>query len=340
MAGTTAPAAARGAAHRGMYVRTPLLRSEPLSRLLGRQVWLKLDNLQHSGSFKLRGMSLACLRAREAGAKMLVSSSGGNAGLAVAHAGRTLGMPTTVCLPTSTPAFIRGRLEAFGAKVVVEGSMWSEANAHAERVAEESGGVLMHPFDMPDAWDGHASLVHEIREDLGEGVTPGMVIASVGGGGLLMGVLQGLQEAGWGDVPVLAVETEGADALAQALRAGKLVTLPEISSVAKSLGADCVSEKVFQRCQDLEPKGLLHSWVTSDSAAVRACQAFADDHRMLVEPACGASLAAVYERAGVLLKDPKVDNIVVEVCGGGVITSDILAGYVAQLVGPAQGAAD
>ena len=316
---------ARGAAHRGMYVRTPLLRSEPLSRLLGRQVWLKLDNLQHSGSFKLRGMSLACLRAQEAGAKMLVSSSGGNAGLAVAHAGRSLGMPTTVCLPTSTPAFIRDRLEAFGANVVVQGSMWSEANAHAERLATESGGVLMHPFDMQDAWDGHTSLVHEIREDLGEGVTPGLVIASVGGGGLLMGVLQGLEEVGWGEVPVLAVETEGADALSQSLRAGELVTLPEISSVAKSLGADKVSAAVFRRCCTLESRGLLRSWVTSDRAAVNACQAFLDDHRMLVEPACGASLAAVYEHADALQGYPSLDNIVVEVCGGGVMTGEILA---------------
>lgn len=140
-----------------------------------------------------------------------------------------------------------------------------------------------------------------------------------------MGVLQGLEEVGWGEVPVLAVETEGADALSQSLRAGELVTLPEISSVAKSLGADKVSAAVFRRCCTLESRGLLRSWVTSDRAAVNACQAFLDDHRMLVEPACGASLAAVYEHADALQGYPSLDNIVVEVCGGGVMTGEILA---------------
>ena len=152
---------------------------------------------------------------------------------------------------------------------------------------------------------------------------PGCVVASVGGGGLLMGVLSGLADVGWADVPVVAVETHGADALAQSLAAGELVTLPAITSVAKSLGADCTTERILRKCQDLGPD-LVRPLVVSDAAAVRACLAFADDHRVLVEPACGAALAAVYDRAEVL---QGLDDVVVEVCGGGIVTPALLDQY-------------
>lgn len=116
------------------YLDTPFFQSVPLSDALGVPVYVKMDCMQPSGSFKLRGVSLACTRARDAGAARLVSSSGGNAGLAVAYAGQRMGMPVTVVLPESTPAFVKGRLEGYGAEVVVFGSQWSEANEHAKEV--------------------------------------------------------------------------------------------------------------------------------------------------------------------------------------------------------------
>ena len=161
-----APARGAKAAPAVGYLRTPLVESAPLSRALGRRVWLKMDALQPSGSFKLRGMSLACARAKARGAKLLVSSSGGNAGLAVAYAGRQMGMPVTVCVPETTPEFIRDRLATFGATVEVHGSMWAQAHERALQLADELQGALMHPFDMPDLWEGHGTLVHELQEEL------------------------------------------------------------------------------------------------------------------------------------------------------------------------------
>ena len=102
-----------------------------MSALLGRDVYLKLDAMQPSGSFKLRGIGYTCQKAIAEGANALVSSSGGNAGLATAYAGQRLRAPTTVVVPETTPEFIRERLRSLGAQVIVHGSQWSEAHAHA-----------------------------------------------------------------------------------------------------------------------------------------------------------------------------------------------------------------
>jgi len=277
-----------------LHQNTPFFKSVPLSDALGRPVWVKMDALQPSGSFKLRGVGYACQRALEGGASQLVSSSGGNAGLAAAYAGEQVGLPVTVVLPESTPAFIHARLRGYGADVKVAGSQWSEANVEAERIAASSGGMLIHPFDQPDLWAGHASVVHEIHEALG-GRAPGAVVASVGGGGLLLGILQGLAEVGWAEeVLSVACETEGANALALSIAAGKQVHLESITSLAKSLGSPYPIQQLLDHC--LEHPSRVAPWVCSDAQAVAACLAFAEHHRVLVEPACGAALAAVYNR--------------------------------------------
>ena len=143
-------------------------------------------------------------------------------------------------MPETTPAFICERLRAYGAEVVVHGSQWSEANEYAMRQADQRNGVLVHPFEGADTWEGHGSLVRELAEQLP--APPAAVVGAVGGGGLVLGVLHGLQQVGWTtSVPVIAVETLGADSFARAMAAGELVTLPAITSVAKSLGASQVS---------------------------------------------------------------------------------------------------
>ena len=143
-------------------------------------------------------------------------------------------------VPETTPAFICERLRAYGAEVVVHGSQWSEANEYAMRQADQRNGVLVHPFEGADTWEGHGSLVRELAEQLP--APPAAVVGAVGGGGLVLGVLHGLQQVGWTtSVPVIAVETLGADSFARAMAAGELVTLPAITSVAKSLGASQVS---------------------------------------------------------------------------------------------------
>jgi L-serine/L-threonine ammonia-lyase len=146
----------------------------------------------------------------------------------------------------------------------------------------------------------------------------------VGGGGLLCGVFEGLHRMGLASVPVIAVETAGADSYARALAAGERVELPGISSIATSLGARRVSEEAFAlaRRHPVEPV------VVSDREAVEACLRFMDDHRVVVEPACGASLALAY-RAGEALA--RYGHVLVIVCGGVTATVEQLQRWAREL---------
>ena len=291
-----------------LHIQTPLIESRPLSLTAGSAVWLKLEALQPCGSFKLRGVGHACEVHHARGARHLVSSSGGNAGLAVAYAGRQLGMAVTVVVPETTSERARELLRLEEAKLVVHGSSWQEANAHAQTLLGP-GDAFIHPFDDPLLWAGHASMVDEVAA---AGLKPDAVVLSVGGGGLLSGVVQGLQRNGWHDVPVLAVETEGAASLHTAMAAGHTVELPCLSSVATSLGAKRVAEQALA-CTREHP---VHSHLVSDREALLACERLLHDHRLLVEPACGAALA--------LLERPEAlagyRRVLVIVCGGATAT--------------------
>jgi len=297
---------------------TPLLPSTALEALAGVPVWLKLESAQPSASFKLRGMGLAAERAVARGATRLVSSSGGNAGYAVAWAGRALGVPVTVVVPASTGARMRRLIAATGAEVRVAGEVWDEAHAAATALAKDTGGALLHPFDHPDIWEGHSSLVAEVAD---AGLVPKQVVVSVGGGGLLCGVLQGMRAAGWSDVPVLAVETEGAASLSAALEVGAPVTLPAITSLALTLGAKRVCDQVVELSQAHDVRSVR----VSDAAAVKACARFLDDHRILVEPSCGAALSVAYDC------HPEVTAaegpILIVVCGGAAVTRSELEAW-------------
>jgi L-serine/L-threonine ammonia-lyase len=294
-----------------LHLETPLVASRPLSIGCGREVWLKLDALQPSGSFKMRGIGHACEIYRTRGAQRFVSSSGGNAGLAVAHAGRMLSLPVVVVVPESTTPRAIELLRREDAEVIVHGASWQEANAHAQSLVGATDAFL-HPFDDPLLWQGHASMIDEVARS---GPRPGAVVLSVGGGGLLCGVLEGLHRNGWEDVPVVAVETEGTASLHAALEAGHPVELPAISGVATSLGAKRVCDRAVQWSRE----HVVESVLVSDQPALDACERFLDDHRLLVEPACGASLATVYDRAPAL---EAFDSILVIVCGGATATLD------------------
>lgn len=300
------------AADKPLHLDTPLVESRPLSLAAGCRVWLKLDALQPSGSFKTRGLGAACQAYASRGAKRFVSSSGGNAGLAVAYAGRRLRVPVTVVVPETTTERAKALLHQEGAEVIVHGASWMEANAHVQALMRE-GDAFLHPFDDPLAWAGHATLVDEVAR---AGLKPDAVVLSVGGGGLLVGVAQGLRAQGWGDdVTLVAVETTGAASLHAAIAAGHPVELPGITSVATSLGAKRVCDEALRVAQT-QP---LRSVLVSDQAALDACERFLGDHRLLVEPACGASLALAYAQAQTLAA---FDTVLIVVCGGATATID------------------
>ena len=295
-----------------LHLPTPLLESRPLSLAAGRGIWLKMEALQPSGSFKLRGIGLACQTYQARGARRFVSSSGGNAGLAVAYAGRQLGVPVTVVVPQTTTARALDLLRLEGAEVIVYGASWQEAHAHALSLLDPARDAMLHPFDDPLLWQGHASMIDEVAA---AGLVPDAVVLAVGGGGLLSGVAEGMRRHGWDGVPILAVETEGAASFHAATLAGRPVPLERIDSVATSLGARQVCEQAVQWWRERPVRNLR----VSDASALRACEQFLEDHRVLVEPACGAALAAVYdaEHADALAG---CQRVLVIVCGGATAT--------------------
>jgi len=284
-----------------LHVRTPCIESVALSQKTGCRVRLKLENTQPSGSFKIRGIGRLVQSAVQNGANRLISSSGGNAGMAAAYAARIVGIEACIFVPTTTSEKVRDRLRVEGASVEVFGSVFDETDARARaEAAKDPKCVYVHPFDGEDIWDGHATLVQELFGDL-RGIPPDFLVVSVGGGGLLCGIVRGLRSVGWADkVRVVAMETEGANCLDEALNAGHLVTLPAITSIAKTLGSLTVAQEAFLYATESRGPEVT-SLVVSDRCATDACVDFADQHKMLVEPSCGAALAAVND-AGMFQK--------------------------------------
>jgi L-serine/L-threonine ammonia-lyase len=289
-----------------LHIDTPLYRTTAGYSASNRPLWLKLDALQPAGSFKLRGVGRLCQHEVENGAREIFCASGGNAGIAAAYAGRALGVPVTIVVPETTSEEVRRSIEATGAAVLVYGSVFDEANTHAIKLADARKAAYVHPFDHPLLWEGHGSLIDEV---VAKGADFDCVVASVGGGGLLAGIVAGLQRNGLSHVPVIAVETEGAASFHASIAAGERLTLPAITSIASSLGARQVAQHVF----DLPKHHPVESVTVTDAEAVAACLKFADTYRILVEPACGAALAVADAHPGIL---ERFSNPLIEVCGG------------------------
>ncbi|KAI0593076.1 tryptophan synthase beta subunit-like PLP-dependent enzyme [Biscogniauxia sp. FL1348] len=349
-----------------LYIETPCIPSPALSRAAGCNIFLKLENLQPSGSFKSRGIGTMMYRAmllhgqqQEGGTPTSCSSSssepppdvhfycssGGNAGLAAVTAAARLGRPCTVVVPTTTSARVVSQLRLRGATAVHQvGSDWSRADAHLREtlLAHDPRGVYVPPFDHADIWDGVSTLVDELCASSSFPRPIDAIVCNVGGGGLLNGIMEGVSR--YPRPPkVLALETRGAHSLAAAVEAGALVTLPRITSVATSLGAPRVSARSLEWALAAGGGlGLAHA-VVEDAAAVRAAARFADDERLLVEVACGATLAAAYEDGGRLLREAlgfgaraeedredewRTKNVVMVVCGGNNVSLEMLREYV------------
>ncbi|XP_054501688.2 serine dehydratase-like [Agelaius phoeniceus] len=312
------------------HVVTPVLESLSLSKAVGTKVFMKMENVQPSGSFKIRGIGHLCQDAARKGCQRFVCSSGGNAGLAAAFAARELALPITVVVPSSSgPTPVR-KLQELGATVEVYGKVWDDANSRAQELAKTEGWVIIPPFDHPLVWEGHASLVRELKDSLE--AKPGAIVVAVGGGGLLAGVVAGLQQVGWQDVPIIAAETLGAHSFHEALKAGRLVTLPDITSVATCLGAKTVAARALQCARECQ----VISQVVQDEEAVRAVQQFLDDERVLVEPACGAPLAVLYSgRLQRLQSEGRLPSplrsVLLVVCGGSNIHTAQLRALQSQL---------
>lgn len=340
--------------HKTPWIRTPLVHSIALSRLAGCQIYLKLDLHQPSGSFKSRGIGNFLIQSLKQTSSPtqpthFYTSSGGNAGLACVHAALTLDCAATVVVPMTCSAFMINKLRTAGAKEVIQiGASWAECDAHLREVvipaAEAKGekAVYVHPFDGQATWDGHATLIDELVEDLnvdlGSGAAgsgPKAVVCSVGGGGLFCGIMQGLNKHGMaGTTKVVAIETEGADSLYQAVHAGTHIELPAITSIATSLGARKVAARAYEYAYAGTRDGRVVCARLSDADAIMGCLELAEWERILVEPACGVNAAVCMN--GTLRKlVPELkeqDKVVIVVCGGSNINVDMLADWKKQYI--------
>lgn len=297
-----------------LYIETPLVYSQSLSAQYNRDVYLKLESLQPSGSFKIRGMSFMMQKALQGGFTEFVCSSGGNAGLAAAYVASLLKTKCTVCVPTVTPVFIVEKLKSLGATVVIQGSIWAEADHKAreimvelelsEKEAQGEGvrakAFYVPPFDHADLWEGHSSIVDEIMAQLpitsrlnpnprSTLVKPAAIAVAVGGGGLLNGVCEGLVRHGLEkDTTILTTETIGSCCLATAIK-NNTPTKVKIDSIATSLGASIISDKSWEYTKQLKITPIL----VSDAECVNGITQLLNDHNILVEPACGSVIAGL-----------------------------------------------
>jgi len=325
-----------------IYLPTQCYKCDYLSSKLGRNVWLKMDCNLPSGSFKIRGMECLMQNAIKSGKyDSFVASSGGNAGIAASYVARHLNKPIKVFLPMTTPEKALNRLRELGADLHQEGANWNEADKLARDACEKDSRIrYVPPFSDPLLWEGHATLVHEFSKI----VKPDMVICGVGGGGLFNGIRLGLRQVYGNEegdkIGVVAVETIGCDSLNSAIKNDqKGFKLDGITSIAKSFGSVVAHDVTFDECKQTNS----HSVLVTDVQAVRACQEFADNERVLVEAACGAGLAVVSDKKffeneilakwrenvksddKLSLVDPK--DILVEVCGGNLIDTSMLKEY-------------
>ena len=289
-----------------LHVVTPLLYSQRLQMNTGKNVYLKVDALQPSGSFKLRGIGRLCQCYAADGFEQLVASSGGNAGIAVAYCGMVLGMPTTVFIPSTSHQLFVDELKLYGANVVVAGKDWDSANTAALAYIKEHHAAYIPPFDHPMLWAGHATLIDELVQS---GIRPDAIITAVGGGGLACGLLEGMHHHGWTDIPLIAVETQGADAFYQSIQTQQMVTLDAVTTRATSLGVKRVTARLFEWTQEHDIKVA----VVSDEAAEAGARAFAADKRIMVELSAGAALSIAYTNHPII---DAYQTVVVVVCGG------------------------
>lgn len=291
------------------YVRrTPVMRVDLEDFGLGaRPLDLKLEFLQHSGSFKARGAFSNLLR-REVPPSGVVAASGGNHGAAVAYAAMRLQVPATIFLPSVTSPAKAARIERYGARLVVGGERYADALAASETFVAESGALAVHAFDQPETLLGQGTVGLEIEADLPDIDT---LLVATGGGGLIGGI------AAWfaGRIRIVAVEPEGAPTLYKALAAGRPVDAEAEGIAADSLAPRQVGQLMFPLAQAFVERSVL----VSDDAIRAAQRGLWETLRVVTEPGGAAAMAALL--SGSYRPGPQ-ERVAVLLCGANTTAVD------------------
>ncbi len=293
----------------GHIRHTPVLALEENAFGIAAQVFLKLEILQHTGSFKPRG-AFNCILSSKVPEAGVIAASGGNHGAAVAYAAQKLGYHAEIFVPTISPPNKVERLRGYGAKVNVEGKVYAEALAASKERAAQTGALSIHAYDDARVLAGQGTLGMELEDQLPELDT---VLIAIGGGGLIGGV------AAWyaGRTRVIGVEPENAPTLFKALEAGGPVDVDVSGVAADSLGARRTGELVFPIAQKFIEKVLL----VTDEQIREAQKALWQKLRIVAEPGGAAAFAALL--SGRYQPQPE-ERVAVVICGANTELSTLL----------------
>ena len=278
---------------------TNLIFSEYFSNQTGNKVYLKPENMQYTGAYKVRGAYYKIsTMSEEARKKGLITASAGNHAQGVAFAAKKYGVKATVVMPTTTPLIKVNRTKGYGAEVVLYGDVYDEACEYALKLAEEKGLTFVHPFDDLDVATGQGSIAMEIIKEL---PTVDYILVPVGGGGLATGVST-LAKLLNPNIKVIGVEPAGANCLQASLKNGKVTTLPTVSTIADGTAVKTPGTKVFPYLQ----KNLDNIITVPDEDLIVSFLDMVENHKMIVENSGLLTVAALKQ---LKVKDKKVVSI-------------------------------
>ncbi|MDC3415064.1 threonine/serine dehydratase [Terrihalobacillus insolitus] len=288
--------------------RTPLTFSQPLSSITGASVYLKLENMQDTGAFKIRGAANKILSlSKEQREKGVATFSTGNHGIAVAYVANQLNIPATVCISNRVPTGKVNRLKQLGAKVEVVGENQDDAEAYCYELESKYGITVVKPFDDLDVIAGQGTIGIEIIDDLPE---IDHVVIPLSGGGLLAGIAYFLKHTDPA-IHVTGVTMEHAAVMHESLKQGKAVNLPEVNTLADSLlgGIGKDNRHTFSMIKQYIDKSEL---VSEDSIA-QGILAMMDHHKMVIEGAAAAGVGWLLQQ-----QDIAGQNIVIVITGNNI----------------------
>ncbi len=288
--------------------------SSTFSSMTGGEVYLKLENLQKTGSFKIRGASNKIAVMAERGERRpVVASSAGNHAQGVAHAAAQFGIPATIVMPKTAPIAKVQATKGYGARVVLAGDCYDDAYRRACEICEEEGAVFLHPYNDPEVIAGQGTLALEILAELPE---TDIIIVPAGGGGLLAGTALAAKSVK-PQVKVYGVQAAGADAIAQSFREKRLVTTDTASTIADGIAVKAPGDltvDIINRYAD----GIL---TVSDSEIADAILLLMERCKQIVEPAGATPLAAILNDK----HDVRGRRLVLVMTGGNIAVSVILS---------------
>lgn len=304
-AGRPVDVLAAAARLRGHIVRTPLVRAPPLPGLGDAAVYLKLENFQATGAFKIRGAINRIAQIPEDDARRgVAAASAGNHAQGVAWAARERGIPATIVMPETASPLKITRTRSLGARVLLHGANYDEAHEYALRLAARERLTYVHPYDDPDVISGQGTVGLEILEDL---PTVRRVIAGVGGGGLLSGIAAGLH-AQDSSAEVIGIQSTGADTLRASLAAGKVVEGATPNTFADGLATRRIGQLPLEILRAVHAR----AFVVDDRAIARASFLLLELAKVLAEGAGAAATAGLLEHPELARDGP----VVVVVSGG------------------------